>query len=135
MLRAIFILTLAPALAPAASISYTGTFDADGQIQKLVFTVNAPTLVVVRTWGYAGGTNGAGQTIAPGGFDPYLSLFEYTGSQALFAVNEDLAGCAPPDAVSHACLDAGLSLNLAAGRYVLVLWCSPNRATRRSAPP
>ena len=50
-------------------------------------------VTLLRTWGYAGGTNINGSLISPGGFDPILSVFDATGgllsSSALIDSNDD----------------------------------------------
>jgi hypothetical protein len=65
-------------VANAGNFSFSGVFSQDDQLQVFLFTApSASTLV--RTWGYAGGTNANGQVIAAGGFDPILSVFDATG--------------------------------------------------------
>jgi hypothetical protein len=44
------------------------------------FTVTAASSMEALTFSYGGGINGAGQTIAQGGFEPYLSLFDSGGT-------------------------------------------------------
>ena len=39
------------------------------------FSVGTTSTMQAITFGYGGGVNGAGQTIAQGGLEPYLSLF------------------------------------------------------------
>jgi hypothetical protein len=43
-------------------------------------TVAASSTVQAITFSYGGGTNGNGMAIAPGGFEPYLSLFDASGN-------------------------------------------------------
>jgi hypothetical protein len=43
------------------------------------FHVSAASAMTAITFGYGGGTNGAGMSIAQGGFEPYLSLFDASG--------------------------------------------------------
>ncbi len=114
-----------------ASFSFTGSFSQDDQLQQFVFTLNSPGSVIVRTLGYAGGTNFAGSVIPAGGFDPILTVFQGTGpSASLFNVNND-AGCGlvGTDPVTSACWDSYLTLaGLPAGQYTLVLSQSDNGA-------
>ena len=71
-------LCLSIGVAAAGNFSFTGTFSQDDQLQIFQFTApSASTLL--RTWGYAGGTNFDGNLILPGGFDPILSVFDATG--------------------------------------------------------
>jgi hypothetical protein len=85
---------------------------ADGQIQTYGYggTANAP-----------GGKNAAGVVIASGGFDPYISLFQGSGSSGtLFASNDD--GSCPFGATDLGlCHDSTLKLILPAGSYTLTL--------------
>jgi len=57
--------------------------DADyAQFAAVVDTFVVPTASEMQavTFSYGGGVNGAGQNIAQGGFEPYLSLFDSTGT-------------------------------------------------------
>ena len=44
----------------------------------VAYNPTATSTVTLQTYGYAGGTNAAGQVIAQGGFDPILALFDST---------------------------------------------------------
>ena len=89
--------------ASAATVSYTGTFSGDADVQLFTFTLSGPsTDVTLRSLGYAGGVNGAGQVISPGGFDTVLGLFDSSG--VLLDTIDD--GSATVDPVSGAALDA-----------------------------
>jgi hypothetical protein len=44
------------------------------------FSVASPSMMDAITFSYGGGINGAGMTIAQGGFEPYLSLFDSGGN-------------------------------------------------------
>jgi hypothetical protein len=61
-----------------SSFSFTGAFTQDDQLEIFLFTAPSAS-ITAETWSYAGGTNAAGDVIAPGGFDPVLSLFDATG--------------------------------------------------------
>src|SRR5215471_10778164 len=100
-------------VAAAGNFSFTGVFTQDDQLQVFQFTApSASTLL--RTWGYAGGTNINGNLILPGGFDPILSVFDATGgllsSSLLFDNNNDGAGVAT-DATTGSASDSLLLLN------------------------
>jgi len=60
--------------------------------------------------------NAAGQTIARGGFDPIVALFNSAG--ALIGEQDD-AGCSKvsADAVTRQCWDINFTIKLAAGNY------------------
>ncbi len=111
--------------ASATSFSFQGTFAQDDQLQLFQFTAPSAS-VILRTWGYAGGTNALGAIIPAGGFDPVLSLFDATGgllpTSPLVATNNDGAGVAT-DLATGLAADSLLSLTtLNAGHtYVLVL--------------
>jgi hypothetical protein len=70
---------LGGSLASADNFSFTGSFVNDNDVQLFNFTVGAPSLVTLLTYSYAGGTNSAGASIARGGFDPILALFDSNG--------------------------------------------------------
>ena len=115
----------------AASLSFTGTFAQDNDLQTV--NLNLPVDMRLEAWtlSYAGGTNLAGAPIAAGGFAPALALFDAAGN--LLAV-DTLGGTVPTcygrsidTSGTGFCLDARLldsnhpSLDLPAGDYTLVL--------------
>ena len=116
----------------ASSLSFLGTFTQDDQ--QLLITLIAPSnSVVIRTFGYAGGTNGAGALIPAGGFDPVLSLFDSTGGLTALSplvAFTDSTGCGPvpADPATGACFDEELTLTtlLPGNTYTLVLTQSNN---------
>lgn len=118
-LAAVAASALAVIASPAAAtdFSFTGTFSSDNNVQFFDFTVGAPSTVTLRTWSYAGGTNAAGQTIARGGFDPILSLYD-TSSGNRINQNDD-GGCTnvAADSVSGQCWDTYLTSPLGIGTY------------------
>jgi len=110
-------------VAAAGNFSFTGTFSQDDQLQMFQFTApSASTLL--RTWGYAGGTNFDGNLILPGGFDPILSVFDATGgllaSSPLIDNNNDGAGVAADGTNAFDSLLLLTALN-PGGTYVLIL--------------
>ena len=110
----------------AGTVSFTGNFMNDNDLQDFVFTVSAPSTVTMLTWSFAAGTNAAGTIIPAGGFAPVLAVFDSTGTivgnfdqggappNNCGARNQDPSGTGP-------CLDAFLSDSLGAGIYTLVL--------------
>ena len=100
-------------VATAGNFSFTGIFTQDDQLELFQFTAPSASLVV-RTWGYAGGTNANGQVIAAGGFDPILSVFDATGgllaSSPLVDTNNDGAGVDTDPTTGYA-FDSLLVLN------------------------
>ena len=102
--------------AHAANLSFSGQFVHDNDVQLINFTVGALSTVGLRTWSYAGGVNAAGQTIARGGFDPIMALFDSSG--ALVGEQDDSnCGKVAADAVTRQCWDINLVLELTAGDY------------------
>jgi PEP-CTERM motif len=100
----------------ATDFSFTGSFTSDDNVQLFNFTVGAPSNVTLRTWSYAGGINAAGQSIARGGFDPILAVFNASG--AVIGQNDDGGSSVPADSVTGSHFDTFLTLNsLAAGNY------------------
>src|SRR5262249_11245976 len=89
-------LVLAPIL-PAGVISFTGDLQADATFLPpgpsftdvdyaqwaavvRVFHVPSASAMTAISFSYGGGTNGLGAAIAQNGFEPYLSLFDASGS-------------------------------------------------------
>lgn len=125
----------------ADSVSYTGTLANSTDTRSVVFNVAGTTNenVTFQTWGFGGGVNAAGQSIAPGGFDPFLGVFSGSGSGAViltdgsgnaFGVSDILsnfasfAGCPPAGTVDiggSVCGDITMSLSLAPGTYTVLL--------------
>ena len=110
--------------ASATNISYTGQFAHDNDVALINFTVGAPSTVELRSWSYAGGVNAAGQTIARGGFDPIIELFNAAGQQ--IGGQDDVGdgarcGTVAKDAVTRQCWDVDYSIQLAAGNYTVSL--------------
>ncbi len=126
----VWLAALAAGAAQGATLSYSGEFTRDDQVEQRSFQLLADSLVELRSWSYAGGINGNGISIAPGGFDTYLSLFDASGSQILLGLNEDRSGVcgvdSPADPVTGGCLDAGFTATLTAGRYFAVISQSGN---------
>ncbi len=136
------VLALAFLATPAAKAdSYTGSLSTPEDTYSLVFNVTGTVseLVTAQTFGFGGGTNGAGTVIAPGGFDSFLGFFSGTGLSASLvtdalgnplATSDDLAnfgsymGCPPAGTVNlggSTCGDIILSASLAPGTYTLLL--------------
>jgi hypothetical protein len=117
----------------AGSFSFTGVFTQDDQHE--IFTFTAPSAsVLLRTYGYAGGTNALFAPISAGGFDPILSLFDSSGgllpTSLLVAANDNGAcGDVGNDPVTGNCFDSYLLLSTLAGsQYTLVLTQADNSA-------
>ncbi len=103
--------------ASAANFSFTGNFNDHNNVQLFNFSVGAPSNVTLRTFSYAGGVNSAGVTIARGGFDPILALFNSTG--ALVNQNDDGGSNVPADSVTGAHFDTFLQSVLGTGNYTV----------------
>ncbi|MBD8529283.1 MULTISPECIES: DVUA0089 family protein [unclassified Massilia] len=110
--------SIAPA--SAANTSYTGQFTYDNDVQLFSFTVGDLSTVTLRSWSYAGGVNAAGQTIARGGFDPIMALFNSAG-QLIGQQDDGECGRVAADAVSRQCWDVSLEIELTAGTYTASL--------------
>ena len=102
--------------ANAANFSFTGKFQYDNDVQLFSFVVSSASTVSLRSWSYAGGVNAAGQTIARGGFDPILALFDATGTKI---DQQDDAECpaVAADSVTDRCYDTFFTTLLQAGTY------------------
>lgn len=119
-LLSIAALALCASTAQAANFSFQGDFTYDNDVQSFSFVVGAASNVTLRSWSYAGGVNAAGQTIARGGFDPILALFNSSGVKI---DEQDDANCSlvARDAVTNACYDAHYTRALAAGTYTVTV--------------
>jgi PEP-CTERM motif-containing protein len=137
---AAFSLSLAMAMAAssaqAANISFVDTLAHDDSVARISFDVSAPSLVTLRTWSYAGGTNAAGVSIPRGGFDPILTLFDATG--AWVAENDD--GKNPDgsprvaaDSATGMHYDAYLQESLTPGAYFVSVTEYDNHVRRNAA--
>jgi hypothetical protein len=103
--------------AGAVDFSFTGTLANDDAVGFFDFSLGTTSLVTLRTYSYAGGVNAAGMTIARGGFDPSLFLYDLA-TGARIGDNDD-GGCTvvAADAVTGECWDSFFQANLLAGNY------------------
>lgn len=101
--------------AAAADFSFQGIFNQDDNVQLFSFEVGTSSNVTLRSWSYAGGVNAAGQTIARGGFDTILALFDSGGS--LINSNDDGEGNVAADSGTGQRWDAFLEAALSPGNY------------------
>jgi|SRR5579872_2618110 len=87
------------------------------------FHVSAASPMTAMTFSYGGGTNGAGNVIAQGGFEPYLSLFDSGGNflaSTFFGIT--CPSGAHTNTNSNQCFDVLLDGGtLAAGDYQIVI--------------
>jgi hypothetical protein len=126
----------------AESVSYTGTLSTPEDVFEANFTLTASGPVTIQTWGFGGGINAAGQTIAAGGFDPLIALFSGTGPTATIVTDGSgntladadnlynppwsfVGNCGPAGLVAigtnNDCGDDLMQATLGAGTYTLVL--------------
>jgi hypothetical protein len=135
------LLVLAGSAFADSSSSNTGTLASSTDTVSLVFVVGGSSSenVTIQTLGFGGGVNAAGQTIAAGGFDPFVGVFSGTGSTAsivtdgmgdLFGTSDALsnfggfAGCPPAETVNiggSICGDITMQLAFLPGTYTLLL--------------
>jgi hypothetical protein len=125
--------------APGAAISCTGTAGTPEDVLLIPFDVAAGSTVTVQTYGFGGGVNASGATIAAGGFDSLVALFsgmptaatiltDATSDPVSSADNSSLysSGCPPAGlimvgTVAGVCGDNTLIATLSAGTYTLLL--------------
>jgi hypothetical protein len=116
--------------AQAASTSLVGQLDPNNAQDVLLypFTLSAPGVVTIQSWGYGGsagapgGVNAAGNAIGGGGFDPYVSFFAGTGPTATFLASNDDGSCPPGTVADALCGDSTLvTAVLPAGSYTLAV--------------
>jgi hypothetical protein len=106
--------------AQATNLSFTGVFNHDNDVQSFTFTVNSASTVTLRSWSYAGGVNARGDTIARGGFDPILSLFDSTGDK-LYEQDDGTCSAVAGDAMTGRCYDVNYTSALAPGSYTVTV--------------
>jgi hypothetical protein len=106
--------------AQAAGLSFTGAFNHDNDVQRFTFTVSGTSTVTLRSWSYAGGVNALGDTIARGGFDPILSLFDGTGAK-LHEQDDASCGDVATDVMTGRCYDVNYTTALTAGTYTVTV--------------
>src|SRR5215813_7854793 len=71
----------------AGTFSFAGTLGSRDDMALIRFTLNGDSAVTLRTFGYAGGQNAAGDLIPDGGFDPAVSIFMADGPQFLLTLD------------------------------------------------
>jgi hypothetical protein len=77
--------------ANAANISSTGSFGTNpNAIESFLFTADGTSTVTIRSYGWGGGVNAQGNTIAAGGFDPVLTLFNATTGAYILDTDDDI---------------------------------------------
>ncbi len=104
--------------ASASTLFSQGIFKNDNDKATVSFTLAKTSNVDLVSLGFAGGTSATGRTIAAGGFDSILSLYDAVGN--LIVDNDDGAN-ANVDATTGRAADAELMRTLAAGTYTVYL--------------
>ena len=102
----------------AGIITFLGSLQSDDQYAEFTISVDALTTVSIRTVGYGGDPYADVGVVPPGGFDPYLTLFDTTGT--LLNENDD-ADSATPDSTTGQGFDAQIIQQLSPGNYGLFL--------------
>jgi hypothetical protein len=103
-----------------------GALNSDGEYAQWAafiapFTLASDSTVRAMTFGFGGGVSGTGAVVAPGGLEPYLSLFDGAGNflSSTFAGTTCPAGA---NSLSGQCLDVLLDAGtLLAGNYQIAL--------------
>lgn len=131
-------------VAHADTRSYTGNLADPTAIEQFTFTLQSSGTVSFQTFGFGGGTNAAGSSIAGGGTDPFLALFSGAGDSATIVTdalgnpygsslvlsnygNPGFAGCGVGQANAPAigglpqCGDIFLQVSLGVGTYTVIL--------------
>lgn len=115
-------------LCSASTITTTGTFTFDSDLQVVTFNVTVPEEIIVTSFGYGGGLDGLGDLILPGGFAPDLGLFDPSGNLIAQDTTGGTAigtGCSNntnQDPTTHLCLDATIAFSTdVLGTYTVVL--------------
>lgn len=106
------------------SFSFVGTLTTADDVLLFDFTITSQTQITLRTYSYAGGVNGAGETIPAGGFDPILALFDAAGT--LIDQNDDGGSNVPADPTTGRHYDTFLEAMLPAGTYTVAVTAFSN---------
>jgi hypothetical protein len=131
---------LAGSALSAETLSFTGTLTSPdvgpGAMGVITFDLAATSDVTLQTYSFGGGINGDGTTIAPGGFDPFVGLFQGgAGPTALFIdgtadnlsnYTSEPSACPPAGLVTigsvpNQCGDVRLQFTLAPGFYTVIV--------------
>lgn len=104
----------------AANLSLTENLADANDTSSFFFTADGTSTVTIRSYSWGGGTNAQGTTIAAGGFDPVLTLFDSTNGD--YILDRDDISSTPLN------LDFQLSQVLTAGSYRAVISASGNFA-------
>jgi len=100
----------------AGGMSYSGSFTQDDEYQVIAFSLGAPGVVDFISFGADGGSNGAGASVAAGGFIPVVSVFAGGNGRA-----DDFQTLASHDGGSGGDHDIAFQLILEAGLYYAVV--------------
>jgi len=124
---------IASGTALATTTSYTGTLETPENYFQTTVTLTSTGTLGLQTYGFGGGMNAAGSSIAAGGFDPLVAVFDGADAHSLEAVTADtlsnyssFQGCGPAGFVTVGsvpgnCGDITMNLSLAAGTYTIIL--------------
>ena len=127
--------------ARADGTSYVGTLGSSTDVFEVTLTLSSASDVTLQTFGFGGGTNQAGTSIASGGDAPFLAIFAGAGNSASILTDASLnplgtsfdltnyagfAGCGPAGTESISgsavCGDITMNIkNLVGGTYTIVL--------------
>jgi hypothetical protein len=95
----------------SGAISCTGTAGTPEDVFLESFTLTSSETITVQTYGFGGGTNAAGATTLPGGFDSLVALFSGTPTAATVVTDVSGNPVASADALTlydPGCPPAGL---------------------------
>ena len=108
------------------TFSFTGTLTTANDVLRFDFTITAESQITLRTYSYAGGTNGDGLVVPSGGFDPILALFNAAGE--LIGQNDDGGQNVPADPNTGSHYDTFFQALLPAGNYTVTVMAYSNFA-------
>jgi hypothetical protein len=127
------VLLFTAAVIPASSntLSFAGNFANDNDVVLIPFALPTAAFVTFQTFGYGGGTNGAGNVILAGGFESILQLFDVPGGAvhggSMLPGPDPTCGPRTPDpARLNFCFDVFAQMLLSPGDYILALTQNPN---------
>ena len=120
--RPVCALVITAAAGMASPLLLQGTFPADDDVALFRFTLSAPGVVTLQSYGYAGGVANS-TTIPAGGFAPDVTIFAQVGSDYVESTSDNGGHCGitGTDPVTGNCDDPYIQSTFAAGTYYLAL--------------
>jgi hypothetical protein len=123
LVKGILLFSLAAAPGFANTVLFQGTFAADDQVALFFITANAPEIVTIQTYSYAGGAVDS-TSIPAGGFAPDAFLFDNVGDVLTLSAGNSSQVAQDPNTLESD--DLFFQNTLGPGTYTLALAVDDN---------